>query len=172
MIPSRWRLLDRRLGAQLAGVVSAPPLRVGASLLAHSGDSVIWLLLGGLLWSCPVAASRALAFRIWLTVLVSSTLSLTLKHLFRRRRPAVPARGFYNAFDRYGFPSGHAVRVGALTVVLGAALPVGGTVALALWSLVVCASRIALRVHFVSDVAVGLLLGWIAGALLTWGCPA
>ena len=137
--------------------------------MAHSGDSLVWVLIGGVLRAQQAAAVRALGARILMTVLVTAVLSFSLKQLFQRQRPTSSVYGLYGTFDRYSFPSGHAVRVGALTVVLGAALPVSGIAALALWSLVVCASRIALRVHFTRDVGFGLLLGWMAGALLLIG---
>lgn len=168
-MPQRWADLDRRVSAQLTAWAHRPLLRALAFLFAHSGDSLIWLLVGGLLWSRQSDGARRTALRILGTVLVTSALSAALKQLFRRQRPTVPARGFYNTFDRYSFPSGHAVRVGALTIVLGAALPVGGRLALGIWGLMVCASRIALQVHFVSDVGAGLLLGWMVGALLLLG---
>lgn len=167
-MPRRWMAYARRLSDQTTTDTHPSPLRVLTSVVAHSGDSLVWLLIGGVLWA-QRDATRTLGTRIWLTVLVTAVLSFSLKQLFRRQRPASSAPDLYAAFDRYSFPSGHAVRVGTLTVVLGATLPVSGTVALALWSLVVCVSRIALRVHFTRDVGFGLLLGWIIGALLLIG---
>ncbi len=168
-MPQRWADLDRRASAHLTAQAQRPFIRALTFLFAHSGDSLIWLLLGGLLWSRQSDGARRTSLRILGTVLVTSVLSATLKQLFRRRRPTVPARGFYNTFDQYSFPSGHAVRAGALTIVLGAALPAGGRLALGIWGVMVCASRIALQVHFVSDVGAGLLLGWMVGALLLLG---
>ncbi|MGC9398480.1 MAG: phosphatase PAP2 family protein [Anaerolineae bacterium] len=162
----RWRSYARGLSDRTSADTYPPPLRVLISVVAHSGDSLVWLLVGGLLWAHASPVARTFGLHIWAIVLVTSLLSLTFKQIFRRPRPMTPPHGFYNTFDRYSFPSGHAVRVGALTVVLGAALPVGGIAALALWSLLVCASRIALRMHFTRDVIVGLLLGWITGAVL------
>lgn len=166
MIPHRWIACARYLSAQITTAAYPPPVRLLISIVAHSGDSLVWLLIGSILWARQAAGARTLGTRIWLTVLVTSVLSFALKQLFRRQRPSVSARGFYHAVDRYSFPSGHAVRIGALTIVLSAVLPIGAVAALILWSLLVCASRIALQVHFVRDVGVGLLLGWGAGLLL------
>lgn len=162
----RWAEVDRRLSAQITTCMRHPLLRALAPVSAHSGDSLIWLLLGGLLWSRQSDDARTLALCILGTVLVTSVLSATLKQLFRRRRPTAPTRGFYNAFDRYSFPSGHAVRVGALMILLSTSLPRAAIPAVILWGLTVCVSRIALEVHFVSDVGAGLALGWITGILL------
>jgi undecaprenyl-diphosphatase len=162
----RWAEVDRRLSVKITAHTRHPLVRTLASITAHSGDSLIWLLTGGWLWSRPGSHARMIALRILSTVLITSVLSATLKQLVRRRRPTVPARGFYNAFDRYSFPSGHAVRVGALTVLLSAELPGAAIPAVVLWGLAVCVSRIALEVHFASDVGIGLVLGWVTGILL------
>jgi undecaprenyl-diphosphatase len=75
----------------------------------------------------------------------------------------------YRRTDPHSFPSGHASRAAALTlVVLARGLPWPG-LALAVWSLLVGFSRVALGVHYLLDVAAGYLLGLaIGGAVAAW----
>ena len=68
--------------------------------------------------------------------------------------------------DAHSFPSGHATRVGGLWIVLWSLLPLGGAVALGLWGVGVCISRVALGLHYVGDVLVGVLVGMLSGGLL------
>jgi undecaprenyl-diphosphatase len=158
----RWEQTDRRLSARVAARMQPPALRTLVWFLAHSGDSLLWLVLTVAIWW----SQRALGLQLVLTLGAAGALTAALKQLFRRRRPDARFEELYRAFDRYTLPSGHAVRVGALTVVLSQHLPVGARVGMGLWSLGVALSRVALGAHFVSDVGIGLSLGWLIGALL------
>lgn len=68
------------------------------------------------------------------------------------------------ALDRYAFPSGHTMHAVALTVALAEPLPISLAV-LAPLSVLIAASRVALGLHYPSDVLVGALLG----AAVAWG---
>jgi undecaprenyl-diphosphatase len=81
----------------------------------------------------------------------------------RRQRPQPPGEFVTFQYDIYSFPSGHAARLAALAVsVMFFDVLLG-------WSLVVLAicvvvARIAVGIHYVSDVVIGLGLG----ALVAW----
>jgi undecaprenyl-diphosphatase len=86
-----------------------------------------------------------------------------LKHVVIRPRPSVLRPGLAalaHLPDRYSFPSGHACSAMALAVAITLVQPLAGIPALAV-ALAVGASRIYLRVHYVTDVVVGQLLGAI-----------
>ena len=70
--------------------------------------------------------------------------------------------GFYTHFDRHAFPSGHAGRSACIVVLLAPLLPPWGFVLLPLWAGLVGLARVALQVHFVSDI----IGGWAAGLLV------
>jgi len=103
-------------------------------------------------------------------VLTVGILGGIVKRIVRRPRPDGYAPGLYSrTMDRYSFPSGHAARVAAVAVMVGAAYPGLATVA-AVGALAVAVARVALGVHYAGDALGGLLLGalvaaaWIAGA--------
>jgi undecaprenyl-diphosphatase len=153
--------LDQRLSSCLAIPREARLLRLLALVAAHSGDSPLWLLgaAAALIWGGP--AWWGFGGRVLLGTLIAGTAITALKWLFRRERPPGESLGFYSRFDRHAFPSGHAGRCACLAVLLAPLLPTWVSILVALWVGSVGLARVALQVHFVSDI-VG---GWIAGLL-------
>jgi len=90
-----------------------------------------------------------------------------LKRLVARARPC-DAGGASLALvdlpDPFSFPSGHAAAVSAVAATVSYAHPAAGLVAVPM-AAAVCASRVTLKVHHLTDVLAGALLG-LAGALL------
>ncbi len=164
MIPLIGRLtaLDRRASAQLAVPRRARWLRLLAIVIAHTGDSPLWLLGAGvaLIWGNDVG--HQIGWRIVVGTAAAGTATTILKWAFRRQRPPGRGWGFYTRFDRHAFPSGHAGRSACLAVLLLPYLPSWGIALLALWVGMVGLARIALQVHFVSDI----IGGWSVGALI------
>ena len=117
---------------------------------------------------------RRMAIWIVLVTAIGSLLNPLLKQLFDRERPHWPAP--LTTIGGYSFPSGHSVGAGIfcavailLTIVLtGRGLKRRLIIAfVVLFGLVVCADRIFLGVHYLTDVLGGLILGvWIV--LLVW----
>ena len=93
-------------------------------------------------------------------VAVSFVLTQLLKATFRRPRPSDRRVTF--ASDRFAFPSGHAVRVGAIACSLSLSDPAQGHLWL-LWALLVALARVARARHYLFDVFGGLLLGALLG---------
>jgi undecaprenyl-diphosphatase len=153
--------LDQKLSTRLAIPREARLLRLLALAAAHSGDSPLWLLgaVASLIWGGP--AWWGFGGRVVLGTLVAGTATTALKWLFRRERPPGESLGFYSRFDRHAFPSGHAGRCACLAVFLAPLLPTGASILMALWAGLVGLARVALQVHFASDIAGG----WIAGLL-------
>jgi len=108
--------------------------------------------------------------RLGLTALVANAGSHVfvqlLKRAVARARPC-DASGRLLALvdlpDLHSFPSGHAAAAAAVAVTVALAHPLAGPVVLPLAALVAY-SRIALRVHHVSDVLAGVVLG-LGGAI-------
>lgn len=137
-----------------------------ALLIAHSGDSPLWLagaavalLWGGSPW-------WSFGWRVVTATVVGGTAATLLKYLFRRQRPAGPSAGLYIHLDRHGFPSGHAVRTACTAVLLAPLVPDWAGGWLAVWTGSVALARVALQVHYLSDVIVGMALGGLIGAVL------
>jgi membrane-associated phospholipid phosphatase len=158
--------LDQQASARLAIPGGARFLRLLALVFAHSGDSPLWLLGAAvaLLWGN--AAWRDFGARVMVGTLVAGAAITVLKWLFRRQRPPGEGRGFYTRLDRHAFPSGHAGRSACLVVLLAPLLPLWELVLFAVWAGLVGLARVALRVHFASDIIGGWAVGSLVGLLL------
>lgn len=155
---------DAALSARLA--LPPGPLRWPALLLAHSGNSPLWLAGGAVaaLWGDPFW--RAVGVWAIMGTVAGGVAATILKFAFRRRRPGASFAGLYSHFDPHAFPSGHATRAGCVAVVLAPLLPAWVAALLAVWAVLVCLARVSLQVHYLLDVLVGLLVGALVGALL------
>ena len=155
--------LDQQTSARLAIPREARFLRLLALVVAHSGDSPLWLTgaVVALVWGD--AAWRNFGARVLIGTLVAGTATTALKWIFRRQRPPGDGRGFYTRFDRHAFPSGHASRTACMVMLLAPLLPPWG---LALWAGLVGLARVALQVHFVSDILGGWAVGLLVGLVL------
>lgn len=167
--------VDRGVADWAHGLVSRnAPLRVAARVVTTLGGPPVLYGLG-------IAATayvfrrgrRRLAFYVAVTGLGGALLNSVVKLLVARPRPVFETP-LAHALGK-SFPSGHAM---ASTVVYGALLlaflpavrrrghAVAVTVATALLVLSIAASRVALGVHFLSDVVGGVVLG------VAWLCAS
>jgi undecaprenyl-diphosphatase len=161
-----WLERDHALTARATTLIRSPFARMLATGLAHSGDSLVWVLLGVLLWRFGLATWAKAGERILLITALTWVVSTVLKVFIQRPRPPGEQGLFYLNIDQHSFPSGHAVRVGSLWVVLAGLLPFWGTAILLLWGLCVGLSRVALSLHYASDVAAGWFIGAGVGLVL------
>jgi undecaprenyl-diphosphatase len=158
--------IDRQASARLAIPREARALRLLTFAIAHSGDSPLWLAgaMAACLWGD--AFWRGVGGRILLGTLAAGSATTILKWIFRRRRPPGNGLGLYAHFDHHAFPSGHAGRSACLVVLFAPLLPAWGIVPLALWAGLVGLARVALEVHFVSDIVGGWCVGLLTGMAL------
>ena len=151
---------DRDLAQRLALPEGAIWRRRGAALAAHAGDSLLWLLLAlsALLWGG--SQLREVAVKSLLGVVTSAGTSAWIKFSLRRGRPpSAPGEGsFFSPYDHYSFPSGHAVRMACLALLLGAAYPPFAPLLCGL-TLAILISRLQLGLHYLSDIVAGVLIG-------------
>ena len=158
---------DRQVSARLAIPREARFLRLLALVAAHSGNSPFWLTGGiaTIIWGN--AAWRDFGWRVLIGTLIAGAITTVLKWLFHRQRPPGDGRGFYTQFDRHAFPSGHATRSACLVTLLYSLLPPPwGIVLLFPWVGLVGLARVALQVHFVSDIVGGWVVGLLVGLAL------
>ena len=140
-------------------------LRRFAKLLAHSGDSWFWILglfiVGWL--GTPYWRWRMITFGIG--VLVTAVLVMIVKFTVRRRRPEGDWGDIYRSTDPHSFPSGHAARSFLLAAMAVAFGPTWFGIILVIWAPLVALARVAMGVHYLSDVFVGglfgIFMGWI-----------
>jgi undecaprenyl-diphosphatase len=131
--------------------------------LTHLGDA--WVTIGAGLLVAVLGDAR-----VGLTMLLANALSHVpvqlLKRVVARPRPC-DALGHPLALvplpDPFSFPSGHAAAVTAIATTAAVAYPLTAPFVVPLAGLV-SYSRVALRVHYASDVLAGAALG-VAGAL-------
>ena len=88
---------------------------------------------------------------------------LALKFIIRRPRPEGDWGQIYRVSDPHSFPSGHAARAAGLAVMISAAAAPLVLVGLCAWALGVGISRVALKLHYLSDVLVGWMIGIVCG---------
>ena len=165
MILEALRRLDSRGTAWVrAALPDSRAVHTILSLIAHSGDSLVLIPLLALLWWREDFARDSIAVPLAAAFLLSVVLTTLVKYLVRRRRPKGEWGAMYRKTDPHSFPSGHASRTAALTVVaLARGLPLPGLL-LAVWALLVGFARVALGVHYLLDVLAGYLLGLAIGA--------
>jgi len=151
--------MDERLGPALLAP-TGPAHAAALALDLLGGTIAVTLVVGGtcaLLWA---RGERIAALRLAAIWLVTYAVEESIKLAVHRVRPP------YALVDEvtYAFPSGHATLAAILAVLLayrlrGRRYAALGTALAALYALAMAASRVALGVHYPSDVAGGLLLG-------------
>ncbi len=157
---------DQRLTARLRIAERPGPLRSLAALLAHSGDSWFWGAGLALVWLLAPGLWRWRAGVLLLSILATAVLVLLIKFTVRRRRPEGEWGGIYRSTDPHSFPSGHAARAVMLAALAWGIAPWPFALALTLWAPLVVLARVAMGVHYLSDVVVGAGLGGVIGLLI------
>lgn len=165
-----WLETDQRLSERLRLSAGKTGWRL-AILLAHSGDSWLWAMGLGLLWLFGQGLIHRYAAALEISVVIQALLVFALKRWIRRERPAGTWGGIYRQYDPHSFPSGHATRA-ALLACMAALLGPGwfGGIMM-IWAPLVCLSRVATGVHYLSDIVGGIVLGLGMGLLLTAAIP-
>ncbi len=161
---ARLSRLDAALSERIA--LRPGPWRTLALVAAHSGDSPLWLAAAAavLLWAPP--AWHPFGLRTLTAHLLGGLTAGLLKWVFRRKRPGGPDAFLYTRLDHLAFPSGHATRTACMTVLLAPVVPAWATALMTLWAIGVALARVALKVHYLSDVLAGLALGCCTGVCL------
>jgi undecaprenyl-diphosphatase len=162
--------LDERWSRALRVAEQPGLLRTLAAVFAHSGDSWFWLAGLGLLFVLGPAGWRLAEAEAAAALIFGAAIVLAIKFIVRRRRPEGEWGAIYRATDPHSFPSGHAARAVLLAVLAFGLGPGWLALLLAVWAPLVILARVAMGVHYLSDVlagaGLGLLLGWIALAVI------
>jgi undecaprenyl-diphosphatase len=166
--PRVQRLLqaDRHYSAKLRYAEKPGRLRRLAIFLAHSGDSWFWGLGLAVVWLLSGPDGKTYALRLVLAIIGLALLVFLVKRAFKRKRPAGEWGAIYRKTDPHSFPSGHAARMVMLTVLAAALGPAWLAWLLLAWAPLVALARVAMGVHYLSDVIGGALLGLLAGVAL------
>jgi len=147
------RSMQRRWVHRAFAVIS----RLGNGVFWYSLIAILFLVDG---WSGLVTGVHMLA-----TSFVALLLYMSLKGATRRERPCHFADGIDPGappLDRYSFPSGHTLQAVAFTTVALYYYP-RLAVILVPFTLLVATSRVALGLHYPSDVLVATAIGLTLG---------
>ena len=136
-----------------------------AAVFAHSGDSWFWgAALVLFVWRGD-AAQRAWALHLLLAIAGLAAIVLVIKFLIRRQRPPGEWGSLYRLTDPHSFPSGHAARAFLIAALVVAWGPSWLVPIIVVWAPLVALARVAVGLHFLSDVVSGVLLGLAAAVV-------
>ena len=140
-------------------------LRTAAAILAHSGDSWFWGAgLALLIWRGD-ADQRMWALQLLLAIAGLAAFVLAIKFIFRRRRPQGEWGSIYRMTDPHSFPSGHAARAFLIAALVVAWGPSWLVPIIVLWAPLVALARVAMGLHYLSDIVGGAVLGLAAAVI-------
>jgi membrane-associated phospholipid phosphatase len=157
--------LDARLSARMRVAERPGFLRSVCVFLAHSGDSWFWWAGLALLAWQGNTFWRQWALTILVSIIALAVLVLAVKFTIKRRRPEGEWGKFYRSTDPHSFPSGHAARAVLIAVLAIALGPAWLALVLCLWAPLVALARVAMGVHFLSDIVAGGILGLAAAGI-------
>lgn len=158
--------LDARVSKNLRLAERPGTLRTFAVFFAHSGDSWFWGIALVLLWAFGSSFWKQWAIVVLAAIAVLAALVMGLKFSIRRRRPEGEWGSIYRNTDPHSFPSGHAARAFMIAILATGLGPAWSAWILWLWAPLVSVARVAMGVHYVSDIAAGLAIGILMGILV------
>lgn len=169
----RLRLDESGWCLRANGVCARSGARIFFAAASRLGDGVAWYVLmatlivfdglDGLVASAHLAATGVIALLLY----------KALKRWIRRPRPFASdagIRAWVAPLDEFSFPSGHTLHAVAFSLVAVAHYP-GLAWLLAPFTVIVAASRVALGLHYPSDVLAATVIGTALAGLSLWLMP-
>ena len=153
--------LDARIYLWLSFVEQRLHLYRLARAVSFSGDGYAYLILAAMLLLVSPAAGLAVILSGFLAFAFELPTYVVLKKTFKRRRPYVVVEKLeriHEPSDEFSFPSGHTAGGFLMACIVSHFFP-SATIPMYIWASSIGLSRIFLRVHFISDVFAGMLLG-------------
>ena len=151
--------LDARLSSQMRMAEKPGALRVIAVFFAHSGDSWFWAIGLLALWISSDSFWKQWAVLQFAGICFLAAMVLLIKFRIKRRRPEGEWGQIYRNTDPHSFPSGHTARAFLIATIASGLGPAWLAIALWIWAPLVGLARVAMGVHYVSDIVAGMLLG-------------
>ena len=156
--------LDVRLSEKMRVAERPGALRAIAAVFAHSGDSWFWWMALIMGWFFSNSLWRKWEVVEFFGIGVLAALVLVIKFRVRRKRPEGEWGRIYRDTDPHSFPSGHAARAFLIALIASALAPTWLAILLWIWAPLVALARVAMGVHYLSDVLAGAILG----VLIAW----
>ena len=157
--------LDARLTSQMRVADRPGALRAIAVFFAHSGDSWFWAI--GLLavWLSGDSFWKEWAVVQFGSISLLAAMVLVIKFRIKRQRPEGEWGRIYRFTDPHSFPSGHAARAFLIATIATGLGPAWLAIALWIWAPLVALARVAMGVHYLSDVVAGALFGIVVALI-------
>jgi undecaprenyl-diphosphatase len=156
---------DARWSSRLRVAEQPGVLRQLAAFIAHSGDSWFWGIGLGIAWLLGDTGLKSWSLHLVGSIVVTAIVVMSIKLVVRRQRPIGEWGAIYRNTDPHSFPSGHAARAILLAVMIWGMGPFWLGIILTVWAPLVALARVAMGVHYLSDVFAGGLLGMLIGIL-------
>jgi undecaprenyl-diphosphatase len=157
--------LDARLSNQMRVAEKPGALRATAVFFAHSGDSWFWGLGLILLWLTGNSSWKEWAFVQLGSISLLAVFVLLIKFRIRRQRPVGEWGKIYRNTDPHSFPSGHAARAFLIATIAAGLGPAWLAVVLWIWAPLVALARVAMGVHYLSDIVAGAVFGGLVALI-------
>ena len=150
--------MDRKIKEYFASH-NNPWLRTALGALTHLGSGAVWITVYALLLVLFHDQFSQLILALILAEVIGLLTIIILRYMTKRKRPIIHYKYFsLTPWNRYSFPSHHALRSFIIAVIVGTDFP-GLLLFLLVMAASVSFSRIYLLKHYLSDVLVGVLLG-------------
>jgi undecaprenyl-diphosphatase len=155
--------MDARWSSSLRIAEKPGLLRNLAAFIAHSGDSWFWGVGLAIVFLLSDGPMKTWALNLLAAIVITAIIVLTVKLIVRRQRPAGEWGSIYRNTDPHSFPSGHAARAVLLATMIAGLGPGWLIPMIILWAPLVALARVAMGLHFLSDVLAGGFLGLLMG---------
>jgi len=140
-------------------------LRVVSVIFAHSGDSWFWAIGLIVIWLAGDSFWKEWAVVQFASISLLAAMVLLIKFRVRRKRPEGEWGRIYRFTDPHSFPSGHAARAFLIATIATGLGPTWLAIALWIWAPLVALARVAMGVHYLSDVVAGTLFGIVVALI-------
>jgi len=157
--------LDVRLSTQMRVAEKPGALRVVSVIFAHSGDSWFWAIGLIVIWLAGDSFWKEWAVVQFASISLLAAMVLLIKFRVRRKRPEGEWGRIYRFTDPHSFPSGHAARAFLIATIATGLGPTWLAIALWIWAPLVALARVAMGVHYLSDVVAGTLFGIVVALI-------
>jgi undecaprenyl-diphosphatase len=163
-----WAERDRRWAERLHRASQHRALVRLLLAVSWLGDGFLWYGVIAALGLAGGTEGRDVAAQMLLVGSFNLTLYLWLKARIGRARPYVKCpdiRACGRALDQFSFPSGHALHATSFSVLLAGYYPEAAWVLVPV-ALLIALSRVALGLHYPSDVVAGAAIGAATAATM------
>lgn len=155
--------LDARLFLGLNSLHQRMQLETLVRFISFTGDGYLYALMGLILPLVFPEQGMTFLLASLLAFVIELPIYWVLKRSFRRRRPFKVVQAMSPVLkpsDEFSFPSGHTTAAFMIAGIISVCFPDVSALAYS-WAALIGLSRVMLRVHFISDVLAGMLLGTV-----------